>query len=71
MKANSACKIIGYALEDANVGDLKAKSAVLDTCLSELEQAPRSAAPRDVVLFGALLVVGVVVGRQVNKRGSQ
>ncbi len=109
MKATQACKIIGYALEDADhegtiqvfanhgenaapevvvlrtqaqelkqtVADLKQENAALDARLTALEHATsrrtptQSATPRDVVLFGALLVVGVVVGRQVNKRGSQ
>jgi hypothetical protein len=103
MKATQACKIIGYALEDADhegtiqvfanqgenavsevaslrtqVQELKQQNAALDARLTALEQkmsgqAPtQSAAPRDVVLFGAMFaIVGIVVGRRVDKRGSQ
>ncbi len=59
------------------VADLKQENAALDERLTALEQtmsgqAPtQSATPRDVVLFGALLVVGIVVGRRVDKRGSK
>ncbi len=103
MKATQACKIIGYALEDANtegtiqvfahlsenaapevallrdqVKQLKEQNAALDERLTALEQtmsgqAPaQSATPRDVVLFGALFaIVGIVVGRRLDKRGAQ
>jgi hypothetical protein len=108
MKATQACKIIGYALEDADhdgtiqvfanlgesaapevatlrtqveelsqaVADLRQENAALDQRLTALEQtiggqAPtQSAAPREVVLLGALLVFGMVVARRPDKRGS-
>jgi hypothetical protein len=60
----------------ARVKGLEEQNAALDARLTALEQtmsaqAPtQSAAPREVVLFGALLVVGIVVGRRMDTRGS-
>jgi hypothetical protein len=93
MKATSACKTIGYALEDADhegtiqvfaqhgenaapevaalraqVDDLKKQNNALAARLDAIErgQAPLQSGllPRDVLLWGALAVVGVVVARR-------
>jgi hypothetical protein len=93
MKATSACKIIGYALEDTDqegtiqvfaqhgenaasevaslrtqVDDLKKQNDALAARLDAIEraQAPVQSGllPRDVLLWGALAVVGVVVARR-------
>src|SRR5262249_37782757 len=92
MKATSACKTIGYALEDADqegtiqvfaqhgetaasevaalraqVDDLKKQNNALAARLDAIErgQAPLQSGllPHDVLLWGALAVVGVVVAR--------
>lgn len=93
MKATSACKTIGYALEDADqegtiqvfaqhgetaapevaalrtqVDDLKKQNDALAARLDAIErgQAPLQSGllPRDVLLWGALAVVGVVLARR-------
>ena len=56
-------------LQERNTA-LEARLAALEQTMSG--QAPaQSATPREVVLFGALLVVGIVVGRRMDQRGSR
>jgi hypothetical protein len=93
MKATSACKIIGYALEDADqegtiqvfaqhgenaapevaslraqVDDLKKQNDALAARLDAIERGQAAMQsgllPRDVLLWGALAAVGVVVARR-------